>query len=272
MNQHKIPTLAELHQDNPDAYANDKLKTLLNAPPNNMWVKKHPFTAVAYLPVDKVEYMLDKIFGRWRREIKSVFQIENSVVAIVRLHYWNPSITRLDANGHPIIINGEEVMGDWDYHDGTGAMPIQVDKDCKASSMVDIKTAAIQMAAPAAASYALKDAADNLGKLFGRDITRKDTVAWDPSFKEDPFQNTPTSVEKTPPPPPPLPGNLAAKVASQPAQPFIPQVAQAIVDFTPPAFDASAFAAPVTTNQAPATGTPNQTAVTLPDLNTKLDF
>lgn len=227
MSTHKIPTLAELHQDNPDAYANDQLKSLLNCPPNMAWVKKHPFTAVAYLPIDKVEYMLDKIFGRWRREIKSIMQIEQSVVAIVRLHYWNP------------------IINEWDYHDGTGAMPIQVDKDCKASDMVSIKAAAIQMAAPAAASYALKDAADNLGKLFGRDITRKDAVDWDPSFKENPHTNAPQAEgEKAPPPPPPLPPTLAAKVVEQPT-------AQApVVNFTPPAFDASAFAAPVINPQA----------------------
>jgi hypothetical protein len=75
---HKIPTLAELHQDNPNAYADDKLKTLLNAPVNMAWTKKHPMTSVPYLPVDKIDYMLDKIYGRWEVSIKSIFQIETA--------------------------------------------------------------------------------------------------------------------------------------------------------------------------------------------------
>jgi hypothetical protein len=260
---HKIPTLAELHKDNPDAYANDQLKTLLNATPNMAWVKKHPFTGVPYIPVDKIEYMLDRVFGRWRREIKQVFQIENAVVAIVRLHYWNPSIARLDHQGYQIFgKDGEPIMGDWDYHDGTGAMPIQVESGSKASDMSQIKAAAIQLAAPAAASYALKDAADNLGKLFGRDITRKDTVAWDPSFKEDPFINGQTDGDKAPPPPPPLPTNLAAKIVEHKtpmdstlgvlggSKQATQQVADPVIDFTPPVFDASAFAAPIVNTQA----------------------
>lgn len=240
---HKIPTLAELHQDNPDAYANDKLKALLNAPPNALWIKKHPFTGVAYLPVDKVEYMLDRIFGRWRKEVRSLQQIENAVVAVVRLHYWNPS------------------SNEWDWHDGAGAMPIQVEKDSKASNMADIKAAAIQLAAPASVSYALKDAADNLGKLFGRDITRKDTVAWDPSFKEDPFTNTATDGEQKPPPPPPLPETLAAKVVPQVlTEDTMLQVATPAAAFTPPTFNANAFAAPVVGQQPAA------------DLNIPLNF
>lgn len=249
---HKIPTLAELHQDNPDAYANDKLKSLLNTPPNAAWIKKHPFTGVAYLPVDKVEYMLDRIFGRWRKEVRSLQQIENAVVAVVRLHYWNPS------------------SNEWDWHDGAGAMPIQVEKDSKASNMADIKAAAIQLAAPASVSYALKDAADNLGKLFGRDITRKDTVAWDPSFKEDPFVNADNDGEqKPPPPPPPLPESLAAKVITKESYGPVETIETTgpLAGFTPPAFNANAFAAPVTTTQEPVTLTPTQI-----DLNIPLNF
>jgi hypothetical protein len=207
-----------------------------------------------------VEWLLDRIFGRWKREIKSISQIENSVVAVVRLHYWNP------------------VVNEWDFHDGTGAMPIQVDKDCKASDMVSIKAAAIQMAAPAAASYALKDAADNLGKLFGRDITRKDTVAWDPSFKEDPYVTQPLADgDKAPPPPPKLPDALAAKVVAHTtpmdATPAVlggahTEAMAAAVEFTPPVFDASAFAPPGSFTQSEK----KQPVIQAADLNTSINF
>jgi hypothetical protein len=245
---HKIPTLAELHKDNPDAFANDQLKTLLNMPVNQAWLKKHPLTSHPYLPVDKVDYLLDRIYGRWEVSIKSIFQIGQSVCAIVTLKVWNPH------------------RNDWDYQDGAGAMPIQVDSGSKPSDMSAIKSNGVQLAVPAAVSYAKKDAADNLGIIFGRNVTRKDSLVFDPTFTEDPHIAK-EKVDQPPPPPPPLPASLAAKVitvdtllqvASQPAI----QAEQApVVDFTPPAFDATAFAAPVT-----------QPAITIPEMNTKLDF
>jgi hypothetical protein len=223
--QHKLPTLAELHKDNEAAYANDQLKALLNMPPNQAWIKKHPLTGHPYLPVDKVDYLLDRIFGRWEISIKNIFQIENSVCAIVTLKVWDP------------------VTLTWAFNDGAGAMPIQVDSQCPPSALEKIKSNAIQLAVPAAVSYAKKDAAENWGKIFGRDITRKDTIAFDPTFKEDPFINGDSSTPP-PPPPPPLPEKIAAKVVEQ----------------QPAAFDANAFAAPAAA------------AVQFPDIDTKLDF
>lgn len=256
--QHKVPTLAELHKGNPDAFANDQIKTLLNTEPPKAWIKKHPMTNGPYMPVDKVDYLLDYIFSRWEVVVKSIFQIENSVCAIITLKVWNPH------------------RNDWDYQDGGGAMPLQVDKDFKPSDMKSIKSNAVQLAVPAAISYAKKDAADNFGKIFGRDLTRKDTVAWDPSFKEDPYVFEPLADgDKAPPPPPSLPPELAAKVvitentllqvAAQPAS----QAAQVpVIDVTPPTFNANAFANPATTNTAPV----QPTAVQFPDLNTSINF
>jgi hypothetical protein len=250
---HKIPTLAELHADNPDAFANDKLKTLLNMAPNMMWVKKHPMTGMPYMPVDKVDHLLDRIYARWELEIKSIQLIVNSVVAVITLRVWNPN------------------RGEWDCQDGVGAMPIQVDKDSKASDMSSLKSNAIQLAAPAAVSYAKKDAADNLGTIFGRNVARKDTIMFDPTFTEDPYIAE-ENVDKSPPPPAPLPASLAAKVITEntllqvASQPAIQPEQAPVVDFTPPVFDASAFAAPVVDNQA------EKKQPILPELNTKLDF
>jgi hypothetical protein len=242
MNQHKVPTLAELHKDNPDAFANDQIKTLLNMPVNQAWLKKHPVSGHAYLPVDKVDYLLDRIYGRWEVSIKSISQIEQSVYAIITLKVWNPN------------------RGEWDYQDGAGAMPIQVDSGSKPSDMAAIKSNGVQLAVPAAVSYAKKDAAENLGTIFGRNVSRKDSLMFDPTFKEDPYIAE-EKVDKAPPAPAPLPESLAAKIVNQPSQPVIQPEQAPVVDFTPPAFDASAFAAPVT-----------QPAVTIPEINTKLDF
>lgn len=154
----KLPTLADLHHDVQAAFKNDQLNALLNQPPHQSWIKKHPMTKTDYLPVDKVEFMLTRIFGEWRLEIKEIKPAFNSMLALVRLHYRHP------------------ITAEWMYHDGTGAMPIQTDAGKSAADLGAIKSAAVQMAAPGAVSYALKDAAEHLGALFGRDLNRKDTV------------------------------------------------------------------------------------------------
>lgn len=153
-----LPTLADLHHDVQSAFQHDKLNLLLNQPPHQSWVKKHPMTKTDYLPIDKVEFMLTRIFGEWRLEIKEIKPAFNSMLALVRLHYRHP------------------ISGEWTFHDGTGAMPIQTDAGKSAADLGAIKNAAVQMSAPGAVSYALKDAAEHLGALFGRDLNRKDTV------------------------------------------------------------------------------------------------
>ena len=47
------------------------------------------------------------------------------------------------------------------------------------------------MAAPSAESFAIKDAAEKLGKIFGKDLNRKDAMAYDSLIKinEDRFNN-----------------------------------------------------------------------------------
>lgn len=137
----------------------DALRGLLNKQPTKAWIKQHPFNRdVDYLPIDKVEALLDVIFQDWQVEIKSVSQLAQSVCAVVRLHYRNP------------------VTGEWMFHDGVGATPLRTDKGFSAADMAHIKSDAVATGAPAAVSFAIKDAADHIGKIFGRDLNRKDTV------------------------------------------------------------------------------------------------
>lgn len=144
----------------------DKLREVLNKAPSKAWIKEHPFAKdVKYLPIDKVEAMLDAIFQEWRVEVKSIEQIAQSICAVVRLHYRNP------------------VSGNWTYHDGVGAVPLKTDKGFSAADLSHIKSDAVATGAPAAKSMAIKDAADHIGKLFGRDLNRRDTITM-PSFYE----------------------------------------------------------------------------------------
>ena len=165
--QRTLPKIQDLHNDLQEAFKTDQLNLLLNQPPKAQWVKDHPFAkGVKYLPIDKVEFMLTKIFGEWRVEILSEGQMFNSVYVKVRLHYKRPT------------------DGEWSFHDGLGAVGVQTDKGASASDLSAIKQDAIMKALPAAESYAIKDAAEKLGVLFGKDLNRKETMAYEASFTE----------------------------------------------------------------------------------------
>ena len=164
----ELPTLDALFKE--DALETFKkqaaLDILLNQPPPAAWIKEHPTVKCKYLPIDKVEYLLTRVFLKWRLEVKTVQVIANSVCVTVRLHYQD--IT----------------TGEWDWQDGIGAAPMQTNAGAGATDFNQIKSAAVQMAAPAAESYAMKDAAEKLGKLFGKDLNRKDEISYDASMQK----------------------------------------------------------------------------------------
>ena len=173
--KHELPKLADLHHDLQAAFKNDSLNLLLNQPPHASWIKKHPMTKGDYLPIDKVEWLLTKIFQQWRVEVISYAALFQSVSVHVRLHYLNP------------------VNGEWSYHDGVGACPIQTDAGKSAADLAAIKNAAVQMSLPAAKAYAIKDAAEQLGTLFGKDLNRKDTIQFAGAYSATTPEPTPTT-------------------------------------------------------------------------------
>src|SRR6188768_471480 len=163
-----LPKLEELHYDLEKAYKNDELSLLLNQPVPAKWVRDHPFAkGVQYLPIEKVEYLLKRIFQDYRVEVISREQLFNAIAVHVRLHYRNP------------------VSGEWSFHDGLGAMSIQVDKGAAASDLSAIKHDAVMKALPAAESYAIKDAAEKLGAIFGANLNRKDVLEFTPSYAKE---------------------------------------------------------------------------------------
>ena len=83
-----LPTLQELRSDVDIKADQNQLNVILNAEPPKDWIKDHPFAkGVKYLPIQRVEYLLTRIFLKWNVEIKSVAVIANSVVVTVRLFY-----------------------------------------------------------------------------------------------------------------------------------------------------------------------------------------
>lgn len=170
----KLPTIDELYADKDLAASNNRLSVLLNQTPPESWLKYHPIIKVdgldangikvkmplRYLPIQRVEWLLTSIYQRWKVEVKEVKQIANAVVVTVTLHVMNP------------------LTGEWESHDGVGAMDIQTKAGASPAELQSITSGAIPKAAPAAKSYAIKDAAECLGKLFGKDLSRADVVGY----------------------------------------------------------------------------------------------
>lgn len=155
----KLPELDELYGNVELAGKHNDLNKLLNCQPKKEWIKQNTFANNSnYIPVEIIEYLLTSIFIKWRLEVKEIAVIANSVVATVRLHVLNP------------------ITQEWDWQDGVGASPIQTKKGAAATDFSQVNTAAVQMAAPAAETYAFKDAAEKFGKLFGKDLNRKDEM------------------------------------------------------------------------------------------------
>ncbi|MBS3776887.1 MAG: hypothetical protein KGY70_16940 [Bacteroidales bacterium] len=157
----KLPQIQELYDDVKLREKENDLNILLNQPPKQDWVKQHPVHKnVQYIPIERVEYLLTRVFQKWTPEVRETQLLGNSIVVTIRLHYKDP------------------LSGEWNYTDGVGAQPLQTDQGAGATDFNALKSGSVQMAAPAAKSYALKDAAEHLGKLFGRDINRKDQIGY----------------------------------------------------------------------------------------------
>ena len=158
-----LPKIEDLYLDVEAAYQINSLNKLLNHQPKPEWVKTNKFANDSkYIPVGTVEYLLTSIYLKWRLEVKGIQVIANSVVVHVRLHVLDP------------------LTNEWDWQDGVGAAPIQTAKGAAATDFSQVNTAAVQMAAPAAESYAFKDAAEKFGKIFGKDLNRKDEMNYLP--------------------------------------------------------------------------------------------
>ena len=171
----QLPKISDLYSDKEMVIKETDLAILLNAEPWEGWVREHPtlntkdasgkYVPLKYIPIPIVEYLLTRIFGQWKVEIKNTSLLANSVKCEVRLWYKNP------------------LTNDWDWQDGVGASPLQTDSGKGAVDFNFLKSGAVMMAAPAAESYAIKDAAEKLGKIFGKDLNRRDAINYESLVK-----------------------------------------------------------------------------------------
>lgn len=162
----KLPTLQELYAEPGQALKTDHLAVILNQQPPANWIKTHPFIkGYNYLPIDKIEFLLKRIFKRYRIEILREGTSFNGVYVVVRVHYLHP------------------VTNELDFHDGIGAVQLQTAKGTSPADLININNGALSMAYPIAKTIAIKDACDHFGTTFGSDLNRKDTIQYSADAK-----------------------------------------------------------------------------------------
>ena len=159
LSDRKLPTSQELYSDPAEMVKTDEYLSCLNQQPPESWVKVHPFVkGYKYLPIDKIEYLLKRIFKRYRIEVLREGSSFNGVFVVVRVHYLHP------------------ITGEWDFHDGIGAAQLQTASGKSAADLANINNGALSMAFTIAKTVAIKDACDHFGTTFGSDLNRKDTL------------------------------------------------------------------------------------------------
>jgi hypothetical protein len=141
-----------------DLWANKELmdkvnqfNLILNQEPKKEWIRTITGTDVKYIPIGILEWQMTSIFGQFKYEVKSVLVINNSVSVVVRVHYYNP------------------VLDCWEWADGGGAAPL----------LASDGDMSVVLALPAAKTFAVKDAVEPLGKIFGKDLNRADQAVYD---------------------------------------------------------------------------------------------
>lgn len=119
------------------------------------------------LPISFIEMTLDEIFlGRWETSDSDYQQIFNEVVGTLLLTVWHP------ITGQPI------------RRTGFASVVITQDKD---AAMVDFNTTkkknALDLTFPKLKAECVKNAAQSLGKVFGRDLNRKKKDVFQGAYK-----------------------------------------------------------------------------------------
>jgi hypothetical protein len=179
-----LPTVKQLFSDKlVEAGKHDDLNMILNQPPPKKWVKEHPMikkkvrnaqgqsieVPFEYLPIDKVEMMLIRIFKHVKIEITGQGTAFNGVWVTVRIHYFHP------------------VMNCMSFHDGIGSVSLQTKKGTSPADLANINHGALAIAFPIAKTEAIKDASHHFGATFGANLNRSDTIAFSSNINvEDP--------------------------------------------------------------------------------------
>lgn len=147
----------------------DKLRAFivtLNKEPDPSWLDKTPDGKAKTINISFVETNLDNVFhGCWGTRNFNTKVITNEVVGELELYYWHPVLEREFTRVGAAAI---QIMVDRAPENVTGQ-----EKNAWANNPLNKKPNALDMAYPKLKVECLKNAAQGLGKLFGRDINRK---------------------------------------------------------------------------------------------------
>lgn len=154
-----MPTIQELYDKPEMVLKQEQINYLLSQEPPANWVKVHPYIKThKYIPIDKVEFLLKKLFKKTRIEILREGTSFNGVYVVVRVWYQ------------------DIVTGEMDFHDGIGAAQLQTASGKSPADLANINNGALSMAYPIAKTIAIKDACDHFGSMFGANLNRKDII------------------------------------------------------------------------------------------------
>lgn len=138
-------------------------QSILNKDPREtsglyQYIKLNPYADnTPYLPIRVVEMLLDRMyFGLWKTHSLKQWRELNSICATITLEVF-----------HPI----QEI---WISRSGSGAVPVQLQKDAEVHEFEKINKMALQKNVPSAKSFAMTNAARSLGRIFGRDLAAQE--------------------------------------------------------------------------------------------------
>jgi hypothetical protein len=128
--------------------------SIVNAEPRKEWVKAHPMVkkngkGLPYLPIERCEWLMQKLFEDVEYEIQREGLLANSVYVAVRVWYTNP-------------VTGKRL-----HQDGVGAIDVQTKAGASPTDFTQIVSGALNRNLPTAESYARKNAMQKIGKIFG---------------------------------------------------------------------------------------------------------
>lgn len=137
---------------------NADLLEVLSLKPPESWIRTHPkIPEYRYLPIDRIEWLLKRIFKmNYRTEVIDYKELFNAVSVVMRIHY-----KEFDAPFN------------WNYFDGSAAEePEKKIVDNLATK--DLEDFAVAKAFPSAKSNAIRNACLSFGELFGANLNRND--------------------------------------------------------------------------------------------------
>jgi hypothetical protein len=139
----------------------------LNREPNADDLDKTPDGKARTLPISFVEMTLDELFlGQWETSEPTYQQVFNEVVGSLVLTVWHPITNRAIRRV------------------GFASVVITQEKDAQLAEFnVTKKKNALDLAFPKLKAECTKNAAQTLGKIFGRDLNRKKVDSYQAPFK-----------------------------------------------------------------------------------------